>query len=401
MVVANGQLPLDGVQVVDLSSSLAGPYLAMCLGDMGADVIKVENPGSGDMTRQWSPPDVAGESGFFLATNRNKRSIALDLKAEAGRDLLLELVEGSDVVVDNFRPDSALHQALSYEVLSRDNPALVMVHLSAFGETGPWRDRPGYDLVAQATAGLMSVTGEPDGQPLRAGFSIADLAAGLFGLAGVLAALVERTRTGRGRYVTTSLFEAQLGLHVNAAMNMFLSGQVPGRLGSAHPNLAPYQAFRAQDGHLVIAAGNDRLYQRLCAALGHAELADDHRFRTNPDRVTHRRELVERLEKILSERTVDDWCTLLEEHGVPVAPILNIGQVYAHPHTRALGILRSVQHAIAGQIPQVASPLSLDGERLAPRAAPPTLGQHTTDILTELGVDQRAQDALRAAGTIR
>jgi crotonobetainyl-CoA:carnitine CoA-transferase CaiB-like acyl-CoA transferase len=393
--------PLGGLRVVELSSSLAGPYLAMCLGDMGADVVKVENPRGGDMTRQWSPPGTAGESGFFLSTNRNKRSLALDLQDESGRELLLGMAERADVVIDNFRPDSMLHRLLSYEVLSRHNPGLVMVHLSAFGETGPWRDRPGYDLVAQATAGLMSVTGESDGPPVRAGFSIADLAGGLFGLAGVLAALVERSRTGRGRYVTTSLFEVQLGLHVNAAMNMFLSGEAPRRLGSAHPNVAPYQALSAADGYLVIAAGNDRLYQRLCSAIGHAELADDTRFRTNPERVAHRDELVKLLEEILAGETVRHWCAVLEQHGVPVAPILDLSEVYAHPHTRALGIVRSVEHATAGQIPQVASPLSLDGQRLAPRAAPPTLGQHTGEILTELGIDEQTQATLRAAGTIR
>jgi crotonobetainyl-CoA:carnitine CoA-transferase CaiB-like acyl-CoA transferase len=401
LVAEEGRAPLSGMRVVDLSSSLAGPYLGMCLGDMGADVIKVENPRGGDMTRQWSPPGTAGESGFFLSTNRNKRSIALDLQDESGRALLLDMAGKADVVIDNFRPDSTLHRLLSYKVLSRNNPALVMAHLSAFGETGPWRDRPGYDLLAQAMAGLMSVTGEPGAPPVRAGFSIADLGAGLFGLAGVLAALVERSKTGRGCYITTSLFEAQLGLHVNAAMNMFLSGDVPHRLGSAHPNLAPYQAFAANDGHLVIAAGNDRLYQRLCIALGRADLADDIRFRTNPDRVTHREELAELLEQTLAGGTVAHWCALLQEHNVPAGPILNIGEVYAHPHTHALGIVRPVEHAIAGQIPQVASPLSLDGRRLAPRAAPPLLGQHTAEILTELGVDEQTQAELRAAGTIR
>ncbi|MFE4958962.1 CaiB/BaiF CoA transferase family protein [Streptomyces sp. NPDC056653] len=392
--------PLSGIQVVELSSSLAGPYLGMCLGDLGAEVIKVENPGGGDMTRQWSPPEVAGESAYFLSTNRNKRSVGLDLQTEAGRELLLRLVERADVVIDNFRPDSTLHRLLSYEVLSQRNPRLVMVHLSAFGETGPWRDRPGYDLIAQAAAGLMSVTGEPDGVPVRAGFSIADLSAGMFGLAGVLAALVERSRTQRGRYITTSLFEAQLGLHVNLAMNLFLSGDVPQPLGTAHPNLAPYQVFSASDGYLVIAAGNDRLYQRLCAAIERPELAQDARFRTNRDRVTHRGELVKILEDVLVYNTVDHWCAVLEGSGVPVSPLLNISDVYAHAHTEALGMVRSVEH-IAGPIPQVASPLSLDGKRLTPRSAPPTLGQHTTEVLSELGVDSDTQAALRASGTIR
>ncbi len=391
---------LHGVKVVELAQIMAGPTCGMMLADMGADVIKVENPHGGDMTRQWSPPDAAGESGFFLSTNRNKRSVALDLKTGPGRELVLEMAERADVLIDNFRPDSTLHRSLSYDVVSRRNPALVMVHLSAFGETGPWRDRPGYDLVAQATAGLMSITGEPDGAPVRAGYSVADLSAGLFGLAGVLAALVDRARTNRGRYVTTSLFEAQLGLHVNTAMNMFLSGEVPGRLGSAHPNPAPYQAFAARDGYLVIAAGNDRLYQRLCAVIGRPELADDARFRTNPDRVTHREELVSCLEVALAAKNVAGWCSVLEEHGVPVAPILDIGEVYAHPHTRDLGIVRWVEHATAGSIPQVASPLSLDGRRLAPRSAPPTLGQHTAEVLTELGVDERTQAELRAVGAI-
>jgi crotonobetainyl-CoA:carnitine CoA-transferase CaiB-like acyl-CoA transferase len=391
--------PLSGIRVVDLSSSLAGPYLGMCLGDMGADVIKVENPSGGDMTRQWTPPEIGGEAAYFLSTNRNKRSVALDLRAAEGQRLLRRMVRRSDIVIDNFRPDSALHQELSYDCLRADNDSLIMVHISAFGEVGPWRAHPGYDLVAQASAGLMSVTGEPDGPPLRAGYSIADLSAGMFGLVGVLAALFERNCTGKGRYVTTSLFEAQLALHVNLAMNMFAGDVTPGPLGSAHPNLAPYQAFRANDGHFVIAAGSDRLYQRMCEAIGRTDLADDDRFRTNRSRVSNREELVHLLEVVLVYRSADEWCTLLDDYGVPNAPILDLARVYGHPHTQALNMVRSVSHAV-GPLPQVSSPISLDGHRLTPRLAPPTLGQHTTEVLAEMGVDPDSLAVLFAAGTI-
>ena len=391
--------PLSGIRVVELSSSLAGPYLGMCLGDMGADVIKVENPSGGDMTRQWSPQEIGGEAAYFLSANRNKRSVALDLQAAQGQRLLRQMVRQSDIVIDNFRPDSALHQELSYDFLRADNERLIMVHISAFGEVGPWRGRPGYDLVAQASAGLMSVTGEPDGPPVRAGYSIADLSAGMFGLVGVLAALFERNRTGKGRYVTTSLFEAQLALHVNLAMNMFADAGTPAPLGSAHPNLAPYQAFRANDGHFVIAAGSDRLYQRLCNAIGRADLGVDDRFRTNADRVANREELVQLIEAVLVDRSVDEWCTVLDDHGVPNAPILDLARVYGHPHTQALNMVRSVNH-VQGPLPQVFSPISLDGHRLTPGLAPPTLGQHTREVLTEIGVDSDSLAALFAAGTI-
>lgn len=391
--------PLSGIRVVDLSSSLAGPYIGMCLGDMGADVIKVENPSGGDMTRQWTPPQIGGEAAYFLSTNRNKRSVALDLRAADGQRLLRRMVRQSDIVIDNFRPGSALHQELSYGSLRADNNRLIMVHISAFGEVGPWKRRPGYDLVAQAVAGLMSVTGEPDGPPLRAGYSVADLSAGMFGLVGVLAALFERKVTGEGRYVTTSLFEAQLALHVNLAMNMFAGDGAPGPLGSAHPNLVPYQAFQANDGYFVIAAGNDRLYQRMCEAIGRANLADDERFRTNADRVANRAELVKLLEVVLAGRSIDQWCAILDDYGVPNAPILDLAQVYAHPHTQALNMVRSVDHVV-GPLPQVASPISMDGRRLTPRLAPPALGQHTREVLADIGVDSDSLAALFAAGTI-
>ncbi|OBF29341.1 formyl-CoA transferase [Mycobacterium sp. ACS1612] len=391
--------PLSGIRVVELSSSLAGPYIGMCLGDMGADIIKVENPSGGDLTRQWTPPEIGGEATYFLSTNRNKRSVALDLRAEEGQSLLRRMVRDSDIVIDNFRPDSALHQELCYDRLRAENDRLIMVHISAFGEVGPWKGRPGFDLVAQASAGLMSVTGQPDGPPVRAGYSVADLSAGIFGLVGVLAALFERSLTGKGRYVTTSLFEAQLALHVNLAMNLFAGGGTAGPLGSAHPNLAPYQAFRAKDGYFVIAAGSDRLFQRTCEAIGRADLADADRFRTNARRVSHREELVRLLEAVLASRSVDEWCTLLDEHGVPNAPVLDLTQVYGLPHTQALNIVRSVNH-VAGPLPQVASPISLDGHRLAPRLPPPTLGQHTKEVLADIGVDPASVAALFAAGTI-
>jgi crotonobetainyl-CoA:carnitine CoA-transferase CaiB-like acyl-CoA transferase len=381
--------PLQGVRVLEFASSLAGPYMGMVFGDLGASVVKIENPG-GDMTRGWGPMADGGESAYFLSTNRNKRSMVVDLRTEEGVQLARRLITDADVVIDNFRPGSELRAVFSYDQVREVNPRAVHVQLSAFGTDGPWSGRPGYDLIAQATGGLMSVTGDPDGKPVRAGFSVADLTTGLFGLIGALAALAERERTGGGRLVTTSLYEAQLALHVNLAMNLFVAGVKPVALGSAHPNLAPYQAFTGRDGDFVVAVATERLWTRLCHAIGRIDLLDDPRFADNSQRVQHRADLTELLDDTFVNESVSYWVGRLDRAQIPAAPILSVEQVYASEHTSALGIVTNLPHPTAGLIAQVASPLSFDDVRAKPRSAPPTLGQHTDEILAELGFDAAA-----------
>jgi crotonobetainyl-CoA:carnitine CoA-transferase CaiB-like acyl-CoA transferase len=379
--------PLAGLKVVDLSKILAGPYVTMSLADLGADVVKVEHPAGGDPTRQWGPPFNGPDSTYYLAINRNKRSVTLDLTSELGCEAVHRMLADADVVVENFRPGSSLAERFSYRQLSETYPGLVILHISAFGETGPLRDEPGYDMVAQAAAGLMSLTGEPDGPPLKAGYAMGDLGAALFGIIGVLSALHERSRTGRGQYVTTSLYESQLALHINWATGMFATGETPTRLGSGHPNLVPYQAYPAADGWFVIAVGNDVLWRRLCEVIGREDLADDPRFATNRDRVTNRAELNEHLEAALRPGTVSRWCDALQAVGVPTTPIRDLAEVYAHEQTVALGMVTQVPHTEAGTLDQVGFPVSYRGRRPTVRTAPPTLGQHNHEVLADLGYD--------------
>jgi glutaryl-CoA transferase len=377
---------LDGVRVLDLSRVLAGPFCTMTLGDLGADVIKVERPGVGDDLRHWGPPFTPdGHSIYFLAVNRNKRSVTIDLKAEAGRKLLIDLARRSDVVVENFRHGDMERFGLGYETLAEDNPGLVYCSISGFGQTGPLCERPGYDVLMQAFSGLMSVTGEPDGGPQRVGVAIVDIVTGLYSALAIVSALQARTATGRGRRVDVSLLDAVLASLPNLTSGYLNAGAVPRRHGNRHPNAAPYGVFATSDGHLSLAVGNDDQWARLCVAMGGPELAADPRFAKNAARV-------ERSEGALDDvvtgwfrrYTTDELAKLLAEHGVPHSPIHSIPEVLAHPQIDAIGSVIDFETAAYGSLRLVGSPILDGGVRAAVRRPPPLLGEHTDEVLAEV-----------------
>lgn len=378
---------LTGIKVLDLSRILSGPYITMSLGDLGAEVIKVEEPGKGDDTRRWGPPFIGQDSTYYLAVNRNKQSIAVDLKHPEGRALVYEMAKQADIVVENFRAQTRDRLGLDYESLKAQNPSLIVLHISAFGESGPDTNRPGYDILAQASAGLMSLTGEPDGPPAKAGFAMADLGAAMFGLSGILAALVHRERTGEGQYIATSLYETQLAFHVNWAMNYFATGETPKPMGSAHPNLAPYQAYEAADGYFVIACGNDTLWGRICDVIGKPEWKDDPRYCTNATRVENRLELERELTDVLRTESVSHWVDSFDRVGAPSGRIMNLHDIYTdNEQTDALGIVQTVEHPVAGVLRQIAFPVHFSTESAAIYSAPPLLGQHTDEVLKNFGM---------------
>jgi crotonobetainyl-CoA:carnitine CoA-transferase CaiB-like acyl-CoA transferase len=377
---------LDGIRVVDLSRILAGPFAAMTLGDLGADVIKVEQPGTGDDTRTMGPPWYGDDSAYFMGMNRNKRSITVDLSTPEGRQIALDLVRNADVVIENFIDGGIEKLGLGYDDLRALNPRIIMLRISAFGTKGPLRDKPGYDLLAQAMCGLMKLTGEPDGPPMRAGFSIADLGTGLFGTVGLLAALYHRERTGEGQYLSTSLYESQFAFHMHWAHNWFADSKHPVPLGTANSFLVPYQAFAASDGHIVIAIANDAQFRRLCRALNREEWIADPRYATNSARVAHRDELIAELEPLFAQNTRAHWTEYFAARGVAAGPVNDLEEAYAEPQTAALGIVRHINHPVAGTLPQIASPLALEDPATI-RRAPPLLGEHTAEVLRELGYD--------------
>ncbi|GAB2800138.1 CaiB/BaiF CoA transferase family protein [Streptomyces daliensis] len=392
---------LAGLRVLDLSRIMSGPFSTMALADLGADVIKIENGGTGDDTRAWGPPFQDGEAAYFLSVNRNKRSLAVDLKDPECRELVQRLARSADVVVENFRPGTADRLGLGYEEVSAANPGVVYASISGYGQTGPYRQEPGYDAIAQALSGIMSVTGEADGPPVRFGVSGADLAAGMWATIGVLAALRERDRTGAGQWVDVSLLDGQIAWLTYVAGGWFTSGEVPGRYGSAHPTIVPYQAFPTAEGHLMIAVGNDALWRRFAPAVGLDSLTEDPRFATNPDRVRNRDELLPLIEKALSARPAEEWARVLADASVPAGRINTVDQALAHPQVRARGMVTETRHPTAGDVRMVASPLKLSASPPRVRSAPPLHGEHTDGILEAMGVDGTRIAGLRARGAVR
>jgi crotonobetainyl-CoA:carnitine CoA-transferase CaiB-like acyl-CoA transferase len=401
MMRAMGLTPLTGVRVLDVTTSIAGPYCAQILAALGADVIKVERPDTGDDGRAWGPPFWNGEGAMFLSANAGKRSLALSLRDPRGREALLRLADGADVFLQSLRPGLADELGLGADALRERNPKLVYCSVGAYGHVGPLSHEPGYDALMQAAGGLISMTGEPGRAGVRVGSSLIDQGTGTWAALGVLAALLERDRTGEGAVVDVSLYETALGYIGYHLAGYLADGTVPHGQGTRFPMVAPYQVFPTRDGELMIAGGNDRLYAAICDVVGLPDLASDPRFRTNPDRVQHRDELCAILEEALREHDTAHWQALLTEAGVPAAPVADVADVAHAPQTEALGILQPLDHPSIPGLRLPALPLSFDGERALHRSAPPRVGEHTTAILRDAGYEHDEIAALAAEGVIR
>ena len=402
---------LSHLRVLDLSRVLAGPWAGQLLGDLGAEVIKIERPKSGDDTRSWGPPYLQGADGnadlsaYFLTANRNKQSLAVDIAHPEGQELIRKLVAESDVILENFKAGGLKRYGLDYESLKRINPKLIYCSITGFGQDGPYANRPGYDFLIQAMGGLMSITGQPDGEPgagpMKVGVALTDIMTGLYATIGVLAALSHRDRTGEGQYVEAALLDVQVACLANQAMNYLATGQAPGRMGNAHPNIVPYQDFPTADGNMVLTVGNDEQFARLCDVLGHAEWASDERFATNRARVANRKELIPRLRQATVMRPTQEWVQVLERSGVPCGPVNTLDQVFEDPQVLARGMKQSVQHPSLGDVPTVGNPIRLKLTPVSYRTAPPLLGEQSKQVLEKIaGLSNVEIEGLRKRGVI-
>ncbi|MFL6618879.1 MAG: CaiB/BaiF CoA transferase family protein [Povalibacter sp.] len=402
---------LSHIRVLDMSRVLAGPWAGQIFADLGAEVIKIERPGSGDDTRHWGPPylkDRDGrdthESAYFLAANRGKKSVAVDISKPEGQALLRQLAAQSDVLLENYKAGDLARYRLSYEDLKAINPALIYCSITGFGQTGPMRHVAGYDFIIQAIGGLMSVTGErddrPGGGPQKVGVAVADLTTGLYSTIAVLAALAHRSQTGKGQHIDMALLDVQVAMLANVNMNYLVSGKVPSRQGNAHANIVPYQVFEAADGQFVLAIGNDSQFAKFCEATG-CEFHLEDRFRTNAARVRNRDVLIPLVEEVLRTRTMAEWVATLEPLGIPLGPINSLAQVFEHPQVQSRQMRIDVPHPLAGTVPQVASPIKMSETPPQSSTAPPLLGEHTNQVLQQrLGLSSDDIDRLRAAGVI-
>jgi crotonobetainyl-CoA:carnitine CoA-transferase CaiB-like acyl-CoA transferase len=403
---------LSHLRVLDLSRVLAGPWSTQILGDLGAEVIKVERPEVGDDTRTWGPPflrDGAGnatkESAYFQSCNRNKQSVTIDFTKAEGQELVRELARKSDIVVENFKVGGLQQYGLDYASLKPINPKLIYCSITGFGQTGPYRNRAGYDFMIQAMGGIMSITGEADGKPgggpMKIGVALTDIMTGMYATVAILAALAHRERTGAGQYIDLALLDVQVAVLANQALNYLVSGKPPQRMGNAHPNVTPYQVFATRDGHMVLAIGNDAQFARFCACAGRGEVAQDTRFRTNAARIQHRTELMPIVAHACATRTTAEWIELLEQAGVPCGPINDLAQVFANEQVTARGMQVNLPHASGGSVPLVASPLRLSATPPEYQSAPPLLGQHTEAVLTRLlGLSSGRLEQLKASGVV-
>jgi len=402
--------PLAGLRVFDLSRILAGPTCTQLLGDLGADVIKIERPGAGDDTRKWGPPYLkgkdggdTGESGYYLASNRNKRSVTIDISKPEGQALAKRLIARCDVMVENFKVGDMARYGLGYADLKDSQPKLIYCSISGFGQTGPYAPRAGYDMLAQGIGGLMSVTGEPDRPPMKVGVGIADVMCGMYASTAILAALHHRDKTGFGQYIDLSLLDTQVAWLVNVGLNYLTSGQVPQRIGNEHPNIVPYNVLPSSDGFIILAVGNDAQFRKFCDFAGAPELAKDPRFVTNEQRVKNRRAIYELLPEVTRRKTQREWIEGLATRGVPCSPVNTVDQVFADPQVKAREMRLTMPHPLSGEgtVDLIANPIRFSGTPVAYRQAPPYLGQHSEEVLTELlGLDEAGIAKLRGDGAI-
>ena len=395
---------LENIRILDLSRVLAGPWAAQLLGDYGADIVKIERPEQGDDTRRWGPPWLGNESAYFLSSNRNKRSVTVDISTSDGQRVIRELARKADVLLENFRVGTLARYGLDPENLMTDNPRLIVCSVSAFGQHGSRTGEPGYDAMIQASGGLMSITGcsaEEGGGPTKVGVAIADIMAGMYAATAVLAALHARQRSGRGQRIDVPLYDSQVAWLANQNMNFLVSGDVPQRMGTAHPNLVPYQAFATRDGHVMIAVGNDRQFAHCMEALGCAELARDADYASNAARVANRGKLIGIMEAIVRSRSTADWLETLAGHGVPAGPINDVGQVLTNAYAVEKQLVRKLENAVGDTVPSVANPVAFSATPVCYDRAPPLLGEHTDEVLREwLGYSDERIEALRQNSVI-
>ncbi len=385
---------LEGIKILDLSRALAGPYCTMMLADMGAEVIKLEMPGRGDDSRSWGPPFVEGESAYFMSVNRNKKSLTLNMKSEKSTEIIHKLIKQSDVLVENFRPGAMERLGLGYEQVKGMNPKIIYASISGFGQDGPYRMLPGFDQVLQGMGGLMSITGEPGGPPIKVGVAVADISGGMFAAYGIMVALYNRERTGKGQLVDVSLLDSQVAWLTYRAGAYFASGDVPQPVGSGHPVIVPYQAFKAKDVYINIAVGNDQLWERFCKAVGLVKEMDDPKFVTNAKRVENRGEIVKIIGDLIITRNGEEWLKILNDAGVPCGPIYTIDKIFADPQVLHRQMLKELDHPRAGKVKVTGIPVKLSETPGEVTTAPPVLGQHTHEILAELGYSSQDVEKL-------
>ncbi len=393
--------PLEGIRVIDLTRAMAGPYATMILADLGAEVIKIEHPEGGDVTRGWKPPEIASESAYFLSINKNKKSLAVNFKDERGREIIYKLIKVSDVLIENFRPGVLTKYKLDYESVKDLNPKLIYCSISGYGQTGPYRDKPSFDLSVLAAGGIMSITGEPGGEPVKFGVPIADIGAAMYAVIAILTKLYTRERDGRGGYIDISMFDVQISWLTHQAFYYFATGRDPVRMGSAHPQIVPYQAFKAKDEWIVITVGSEAIWRRFTEAIGRPELADDPRFKTNADRVRNRDILIPILKEIISTKTRDEWLKIFDRYGVPASPVNKVSEALNSPQTKAREMVGYIyDNSRNANIPYINLPIKFSDFKPKVRNPPPKLGQHTVSILKMIGYSDSEIEVLKKDGVI-